>query len=416
MVVKTRSVLVIGFNIRPLAYSLKNAGYEVFAVDFFGDLDLYPNVKDCLIVTKEFKTNYNSIKERYSKLFPDLTIKMLNNHPNVDFLIIGSGLDDAYEEREEIIQYLKSRRKKILNLNNDIQIIKRARDIEFIYEFLKSKRITVPFTVPYENLDSNTTNFNFPCVLKKTRSAGGINVFKIDNPKAFTAIVETLELKEFNPSEWVIQEFIRGIPVSCTTISNGKECELITINQQIIGNQILNPPKQFMYCGNIVPAKIPRKDKKLIFKLSKILSIELGLKGINGFDFVLKDHYPFLMEINPRIPGSIRASELSLNLNLMDLHIRSFLPNEWKTVKNSLKSKKINGYSTKFIFFSPKQINPHLISKINQIQFIHDKSEPIKDLLKGEPVCTILVKAKGKLESYKKGLEIVNKINEVIGL
>ncbi|MFX1278948.1 MAG: ATP-grasp domain-containing protein [Promethearchaeota archaeon] len=416
MVIQTRSVLVIGFNIRPLAYSLKNAGYEVYAVDFFGDMDLYPNVKDCLIVKKEFKTSYNSIKEPYSKLFPDLTIKMLINHPNVDFLIIGSGLDDAYEEREEIIQYLKSKRKKILNLNNDIQTIKKARDIEFIYEFLKSNRISVPFTVPYENLDSNKTNFNFPCVLKKVKSAGGINVFKIDNPEAFTAIVETLELKDFNPSEWVIQEFIRGIPVSCTTISNGKECELISINQQIIGNQILNPPKQFMYCGNIVPAKLPSKDKKLISKLSKMLSIELGLKGINGFDFVLKDHYPYLMEINPRIPGSIGASELSLDLNLLDLHIRSFLPNEWKNVKISIKTKKINGYSTKLIFFSPKQINPQLISKINQIQFIHDKSEPIKDLQKGEPVCTILVKAKRKLESYKKGLEIVNKINETIGL
>ncbi len=53
MVKKASSILVIGFNTRPLAYSLKRAGYRVYAVDFFGDEDLYPNVDDCIIVTNE---------------------------------------------------------------------------------------------------------------------------------------------------------------------------------------------------------------------------------------------------------------------------------------------------------------------------------------------------------------------------
>ena len=53
MVEQIKTVLIVGFNTRPLAYSLKNSGYEVYAVDFFGDLDLYPNVKDCIILIKE---------------------------------------------------------------------------------------------------------------------------------------------------------------------------------------------------------------------------------------------------------------------------------------------------------------------------------------------------------------------------
>ena len=38
---KSNSVLDVGFNTRPLAYSLNKAGYNVYTVDFFGDLDLY---------------------------------------------------------------------------------------------------------------------------------------------------------------------------------------------------------------------------------------------------------------------------------------------------------------------------------------------------------------------------------------
>ena len=80
----------------------------------------------------------------------------------------------------------------------------------------------------------------------------------------------------------------------------------------------MNPPKEFMYCGNVVPSNLMKNDERLVTEISLKLSKQLGLKGINGFDFVLKNHYPYLMEINPRIPGSIRASESVLNL-LMEL-------------------------------------------------------------------------------------------------
>jgi len=66
MAKNSQSVLVVGFNTRPLTYSLNKAGYNVYAVDFFGDLDLYPNVKDCLIVIKELETRYDMIKNQYS--------------------------------------------------------------------------------------------------------------------------------------------------------------------------------------------------------------------------------------------------------------------------------------------------------------------------------------------------------------
>ena len=75
-----------------------------------------------------------------------------------------------------------------------------------------------------------------------------------------------------------------------------------------------------MYCGNIVPAGISEEEERIISEISIFLTRELGLKGINGFDFVLKNNYPYFMECNPRIPGSISASESALNLNLLDLH------------------------------------------------------------------------------------------------
>jgi len=85
---KENSVLVAGFNTRPLVYSLHSAGYDVYAVDFFGDLDLYPYVKDCLILTKKISTNYDLVKNIYNEYLPLLILELLNKHPDIKYLLL----------------------------------------------------------------------------------------------------------------------------------------------------------------------------------------------------------------------------------------------------------------------------------------------------------------------------------------
>ena len=409
-----KSVLIVGFNTRPLAYSLKNAGYEVYVVDFFGDLDLYPNIKDCIIVTKKLQTNYTLIKDRYSKFLAEFTLDLIQMYPKVNFILIGSGLDNSYKEREMIINEIKKSKYKILSVNNKIDAIKKARNIENIYSFLKSKEYNVPLTYSFDEFKSKIYKFEFPFIFKKKTGSGGINVNKIENENQLSFFIKKQKSKHFNPSDWLIQEYINGLPISCTVISNGSECEVISINRQIIGLKFLNPPKEFMYCGNIVPAYIFKEDEKLISEISIFLTKRLGLKGINGFDFVLKDHYPYLMEINPRIPGSINVSETVLHINLLDLHIKSFVNSKWEFIKNTINSTKPKGFATKLIMFAPKEIDKKVIQKINQLENVHDKTEP-KTVLKEEPLCTILYKDKNFSESYFGALKIANEIKKIIG-
>ncbi|MFX0076721.1 MAG: ATP-grasp domain-containing protein, partial [Candidatus Hermodarchaeota archaeon] len=188
----------------------------------------------------------------------------------------------------------------------------------------------------------------------------------------------------------------------------------ISINNQIVGEKYLNSPKEFMYCGNIGPSNLSEEEKNLIINISLKLSIELGLKGINGFDFVLRDEYPYLMEINPRIPGSIRVSEEVMNLNLLDLHVKSFSEEGWEFVKRVLKKAKFEGYATKMIFFAPKEIDKNLLNTINTLEYVHDKSEPVKNLAKSEPVCTVLYKAGSFSGSYLGALKVVDNIKNII--
>ncbi|MFX1590743.1 MAG: ATP-grasp domain-containing protein, partial [Promethearchaeota archaeon] len=370
--------------------------------------------KDCIIITEMLGVSYHTIKDSYSNFLVNFTLKILNKYPKIDILIIGSGLDDAFNERETILKEIENRKFRIISLNNEILVIKKARDIEDVYKILIKENYKVPFTISLESCKNKYNNLQFPFILKKKRSSGGINVYKVDNKEDLSFLLNRLENIEFTPSDWLIQEYIEGLPISCTIISNGVDPQILSINRQIIGERYLNAPSEFMYCGNIVPANLLKSDNDLISLISLQLAKLLKLKGINGFDFVLKDHYPYLMEINPRIPGSIRASESALNLNLLDLHIRSFDENQWKSIREEILKRKITNFTTKLILYSRKNLNSIDLKKINELEYVHDKTDPNKGASRGDPVCTILYKDKTFSDSYFGALKVVDKIYKII--
>ncbi len=411
---KSKSVLVIGFNIRPLAFSLFKANYDVYAVDFFGDLDLFPYVKDAIIITEELNTNYDSIKEKYHQYLVEFAIKISNKYPKIEYLIIGSGLDDAFDDRKFLLEEIRKKNKYILSVNNDLEVVMKARNIKGIFEILVKNGYKVPETNFPKSIEDIKNYKGFPFIIKKFRSSGGINIFKIDNRDTLEFTLKLLESKIENVSDWVIQEYIEGIPVSCTIISDGIHCKVISINRQIIGEKYLNAPRDFMYCGNVVPAQIGSRIKDLIANISLLLAKGLKLQGINGFDFVVRNQYPYLMEINPRIPGSIRASELAFNINLLDLHVKSFNSENWNEIENVLSSGNFIQFATKLIVFAPTELSESELVKINKLEYIHDKSDPENPVQKFDPVCTILFGARDFSASYFGALKIVDKIYDII--
>ena len=120
------------------------------------------------------------------------------------------------------------------------------------------------------------------------------------------------------------------------------------------------------------------------------------------------------MEINPRIPGSISVSESALNLNLLELHIKSFDINQWNYVKKVINAAKPEAFATKLIIFAPKEIDKTQIMKINSLEHIHDKSDVSTKILKGDPICTVLYKGKSFSESYLGALKIIGEIKNII--
>ncbi|MFX1519594.1 MAG: ATP-grasp domain-containing protein [Promethearchaeota archaeon] len=369
--------LVVAFNARPIATSAKKANYKVLAVDFFGDLDLRSVAEHVFSVLWQKKGHstrrklYRPISEYMYLLAETMAEEYFGK---IKFLLIGSGFDDEPK-------IWKQFNKIAPILGNTPEIISRS-DRLHIYKIASKLGIEYPQTTEAkdeEEAHEIAKNVGYPVVLTTPRSAGGLFV------KLITTIDELHRAyKEFRDSgkNILIQEFIQGIDASCSVLGTGKDCQAISVTEQLIGKSELGSSMSFGYCGNIVPLRHSAVTIKNIKRVSEELGSKLGLLGSNGFDFVIRDGLPYLIELNPRFQGSLECIEAVTSSNLVNLHIEAcngYLPE---------KPLELKGYAVKMILYAKQRI---IVPNLSQMHHIVDV--PVEGIIlePSNPVCTVFV-------------------------
>ena len=135
---------------------------------------------------------------------------------------------------------------------------------------------------------------------------------------------------------------------------------------------------------------------------SENLLYEFAATGIMGIDFVLKGNIPYLMEVNPRFPGTFELAENVLEINLLQLHFagcQKILPQDLV-----LSCKK---YGIKHIIFSD---GDYILPDLSKIQGICDISYPNTKVTKGTPICSILTYGSNPIEAKKFASKQIKKV------
>jgi len=199
--------------------------------------------------------------------------------------------------------------------NNDLIIALDLQDIEFLSNH---KNLKPNCLIPIPNIDLinlcndkllfNKTivqkgfgkfipkigqNLTYPYILKKSIAFGGSDCYIIKNAKEETLVKELLD----DPN-YFCQEIIKGNTEFAT--------HLIIRNRKIAASLTI----QYIFESNI---QIKGKDKYVCRYISKCNYIDLFLKILNTIDFEgiccvnykIKNNIPYILEINPRIGGSL---------------------------------------------------------------------------------------------------------------
>jgi len=331
--------LIAGLTTRAIAESARRAGCEIVTIDLFGDLD-----------QKRLCENV-SLRERGLR------------YSAAAFLEVARGLEyDAVaycgglENEPDLVAELASGKPL---LGNEPQTLRRVRDPGLLFPFLSSRGFAVPRTIGVGSPRPRGGRW----LRKPIHGGGGQGIgFWNGEPLLPGAILE---------------EYLEGVPASAAFVADGRRSVVLGWTEQLRG------PRDFVYGGNLLPLDAPPAALEEVRAIADAVTVEFGLRGLNGLDFVLRDGRPAPVEINPRYCASMELVERAANLPLFRLHLAACggtVPDEWTLGDGFWGKAIVYARSTVAVGNTPAWIT----------RGVRDVPHPGEVIAKGRPVCTVL--------------------------
>ena len=397
---KNKRVGVIGFNARPIACSAKKAGAQVFVSDYWGDEDLSSCCNDWVAILTP-KPGARQRQPLDTPLYNGLVENMLHltKKQDLDFILIGSGFDDHADALIEL-----QKKGRIMGCTPDQ--MKRARDFGALAKIADSLDVHIPkrlvAATPDEAL-KKSDEFKFPYMIRPTHSGGGSGIRLVrDHVDVKRAFGEPLD-GECEPR--VVQEYVPGIDISCSVLATPEQSLALSVQGQLIGIPSTGRNCDFAYCGNYYPSTLSQEVAKKIGEVSEAISDKLRLNGSVGFDYVVDDLTRiWLMEVNPRMQGTLEMFEAAGDLSITSLHVLA---------SQGILRKSIPAIQpcVKMIVYSRRDGKvPDLFQYPNTV----DRTPPGVVVNMRDPICTVIEFGPSMIECYRRAAETTLAIQRCI--
>lgn len=374
-------VLIVGANALPVAVSAGRK-FNVSVANYFSDVDF-----DCgkfnVVSLESFGVPLNS------KNLVDLAVEKFSGV--LDYAVPVSGVGENHVLLGRLEKHFKI-------LGNPSGVVEKAKNFHFLSPVLDELEIKRP-KVLYVN---NKENLNFPVVLKFHPKK--FKTLLVESREEFDSIAEDFKGKG---AEIVAYEYVEGIPASASLLSTGKECVILSINEQIIGLKELGAGN-LTYCGHVTPLCVS-DDALMEIEKFKSLVLKVGCVGSVGVDFLLtKENKVFFTEINPRFQDTLQAVEEMRKINLFEKHV-SAICGEISGIKAHEKPDK--KFFVKGILYAEKEINVQSRIKMRGVSDIPRQGRKIG---LNQPICSIFLKEDTREEGIRKLISKADKIRKII--
>ena len=392
------NLLLMGIDTRPMVNSALKLDYKIFSISYFKTVDFKVPYREKHVLDQESVISCGRFEENYSpkkilELSKDFLFQNYDEN-EIDKIVLTTGINAKNFSGE----FKKFR--KIVRGNKNTECV----DNKFkFYNKLKNK-FDVPLTFQPSDVGElneilqQYTNNQF--ILKPIQGSGGLGIFLLNNEscdelKQVNEIYENISLENY-----ILQEYIEGTNVSSSVLSSQNDRKNL-INSRLITEHDLGNVS-YEYSGNIMPldensfrmfngTRTNSDDgntKNINFNelnaemknTSEDLIKQFNLIGSNGVDYILdKDGKLKIIEINPRFQGTYELVENSLDINLLDAHIKA-CEGEIIDIPNP------SQYSIKKIIYARKQVN---IGNLN-IPNVYDIPYEGVKIEKDQPLVTII--------------------------
>lgn len=292
-------------------------------------LSILPEALSMIIaISKDFKRLGHMVSliidKRFLKFIPfnHLDTEIIKvDHLNMGLIRkIASNYDFTYviaPESENILFNLLTNLENC-HLNSNPDVIARVSNKYNVINALSRKGLYLPRSAVVNRSTSirrSLSDFSFPLVIKPVKGVGCEGLKLIRN----MADLHHYLLRAIRRyGDVLVQEYIRGIPASISSVTDGNRALVLSVNRQFISF------RQQSYLGGYTPIKhVNLKEINRVVK--EITSVFRGLRGYFGVDIVFSKNHPYVMEINPRLTVSYIGLSKVLVSNPAKLILKSTL-------------------------------------------------------------------------------------------
>ncbi len=356
-------VLIAGVSTRGLAASAARAGYDVVAVDGFGDLDLRAcaravavarlggggggggggrfNVGAAVRATRGF--DYDAV----------CYVASLENHPRAVA---------ALAERGAL-------------WGNPSAVLRRVRDPLRLARALAARGFATPAVrlapppPPPASARSRTR------WLVKPRASGG------------GSRIGEWRRRPVPPGSY-LQQRIAGAPGSIVFAADGRRAVPLGLSLLLTGERAFGA-EGFRYCGNVLAPAEPRVFATAC-RLAAAVTEEFGLVGVNGIDFVAARSIPYPIEVNPRYTASMELVERAHGLSIFETHARA-CAGTLPAFDVAAASRPAGALGKAILYARRDCIVPDTHTWLAD-ESVSDIPAPGEPIARGQPICTIFAR------------------------
>lgn len=286
---------VAALSARMLAEAAVLDGYQVIALDLFGDAD-----------TRRASQRWQpigaagSLQIDATRVLDALQALARKGGDEVIGWVPGSGFEGQPELLDAGAQLLPL-------IGTPAEAVRRVRDPALFFDVLEAHGIAHPPVRADAPADADGW------LLKDARACGGWHIRHAHTARDGASV-----------SAWhYFQRAMPGVPMSATFIANGDRASLLGLNELIVRPFGAHP---HVYCGCVGPVAVSAGLARRIDEVVQLLTAAFGLRGWCSLDFIRGgDDSIGVLEVNPRPPASL---SLYAQPGLIDAQLRACLQAE----------------------------------------------------------------------------------------
>jgi predicted ATP-grasp superfamily ATP-dependent carboligase len=352
---------VAGLSARMLAEAAARDGYEVMALDLFGDAD-----------TRRAAAHWVPIGPADGALQFDGVrvldaLRELSQRRNAEVLgwIAGSG----FEGRPDLLEAGAS---LLPLIGCSADAVRRVRDPQRFFGALAAHRIGHPAVQWHAPAGASGW------LSKDARASGGWHI---------RHAADRGDAAESAGAARYFQREMHGTPMSATFIANGRGARLLGFNELIVRAMGARP---HVYCGCIGPVSVAPEVVRRMVDAAHRLAAAFDLRGWCSLDFIRDGDALGVLEVNPRPPASLA---LYAQHGLVDAQLRACLHRELPP-RMFAASRRTAGHE---IVYAARalQVDEARARQLAAWPGAHDLPTAGTRIVPGEPLCSLSAEGHG---------------------